>query len=137
MSDRLRAVALFKEEAGNEKLIEGWVEGPIAEGADLRGINTLMLDFYDEPAFVQYLFEFVLEMELGLPWRNWRLARTSSALAMLRRRWWAQPFMRSLSGPTKRDWWTVSCRRWPSPPAYLRKHPENIERHGPAGLRYC
>jgi len=65
MSDRLRAVALFKEEAGNEKLIEGWVEGPIAEGADLRGINTLMLDFYDEPAFVQYLFEFVLEMELG------------------------------------------------------------------------
>src|ERR1019366_2922794 len=45
-------------------MIEGWVEGPIAEGADLRGINTLMLDFFDDPAFVRDLFAFVVEMEL-------------------------------------------------------------------------
>jgi len=30
----------------------------------LRGINTLMLDFYDDPDFVRDLFEFTLEMEL-------------------------------------------------------------------------
>ena len=47
-----------------EKLIEGWIEGPIAEGADLRGINTLMTDFFDDPVFVTDLFEFVLELEL-------------------------------------------------------------------------
>lgn len=64
MTDRLRAAALFKEKVGGEKLIEGWVEGPVAEGADLRGINTIMLDFFDDPAFIGDLFEFVLEMEL-------------------------------------------------------------------------
>jgi len=30
----------------------------------LRGINNLMLDFFDDPPFVRGLFEFVLEMEL-------------------------------------------------------------------------
>lgn len=64
MHDRVQAVALFKERVGQKKLIEGWVEGPCAEGADLRGINTLMLDFYDDPVFVRDLFEFIVEMEL-------------------------------------------------------------------------
>ncbi len=64
MTDRVQGVALFKEKVRGEKLIEGWVEGPIAEAADLRGINTLMLDFYDDAAFVRDLFEFVIEMEL-------------------------------------------------------------------------
>jgi MtaA/CmuA family methyltransferase len=64
MLDRIRAAALFKERVGDEKLIEGWVEGPCAESADLRGINTLMLDFYDDPEFVRRLFDFTLEMGL-------------------------------------------------------------------------
>jgi MtaA/CmuA family methyltransferase len=34
-------------------------------GADLRGINTLMLDFLDDPGFVRDLFEFAVEMELA------------------------------------------------------------------------
>jgi MtaA/CmuA family methyltransferase len=64
MHDRVKAAARFKEKVSGELMIEGWVEGPCAEAADLRGINTLMLDFYDDPAFVRDLFEFVLEMEL-------------------------------------------------------------------------
>jgi MtaA/CmuA family methyltransferase len=64
MTDRVRAAALFKERVGGEKLIEGWIEGPCAEAADLRGINTLMTDFYDDPSFIRDLFEFILEMEL-------------------------------------------------------------------------
>ncbi len=64
MHNSLKALDLFKQRVGKEKVIEGWVEGPIAEGADLRGINTLMLDFYDDPAFVRDLFAFVVEMEL-------------------------------------------------------------------------
>lgn len=64
MQDRVQAAALLKERAGSEKLVEGWVEGPCAEAADLRGINTLMMDFYDDPGFVRDLFEFVIEMEL-------------------------------------------------------------------------
>ena len=64
MTDRVRAAALFKQRVGGEKLIEGWVEGPCAMAADLRGINNLMLDFYDDPEFVRRLFTFVVEMEL-------------------------------------------------------------------------
>ena len=64
MHDRVKAVALFRERVGGEKLIEGWVEGPCAEAADLRGINRLMTDFFDDPAFVHDLFEFILEMAL-------------------------------------------------------------------------
>jgi MtaA/CmuA family methyltransferase len=64
MHDRVKAAALFREKAGSEYLIEGWIEGPCAESADLRGINTLMLDFFDDPGFVRDLFALVLEMEL-------------------------------------------------------------------------
>jgi len=64
LHDRVKAIALFKEHVGAELPIEGWVEGPCAQAADLRGINTLMLDFHDDPAFVEELMAFVIEMEL-------------------------------------------------------------------------
>ncbi len=64
MHNGVKAVDLYRQKVGRDKWIEGWVEGPIAEAADLRGINTLMLDFFDDPGFVRDLFEFVIEMEL-------------------------------------------------------------------------
>jgi MtaA/CmuA family methyltransferase len=64
MHNGIKALALYKEKLNGEKLIEGWIEGPCAEGADLRGINTLMTDFFDDPAFVRDLFGFVVELEL-------------------------------------------------------------------------
>lgn len=64
MHNGIKALALFKERVGKEKIIEGWIEGPIAEAADLRGINTVMMDFFDDPGFVRDLFAFVVEMEL-------------------------------------------------------------------------
>ncbi|HSB15699.1 MAG TPA: uroporphyrinogen decarboxylase family protein [Bryobacteraceae bacterium] len=62
MNDRLLGLLLMKERAGSEKIVEGWVEGPCGASADLRGINTLMLDFFDDRAFVTNLFEFVVEL---------------------------------------------------------------------------
>ena len=64
MFDRVSAVALFKEKVKGQKWIEGWVEGPCAEGSDLRGINKLMLDFTDDPEFVHRLFEFCIKIAL-------------------------------------------------------------------------
>lgn len=64
MTDRIQAAALLKERTGRDRIVEGWIEGPCAEAADLRGINALMLDFVDDPSFVRDLFEFVLAMEL-------------------------------------------------------------------------
>jgi MtaA/CmuA family methyltransferase len=64
MHDRVRATGLFREKVGGQLLVEGWIEGPCAEAADLRGINHLMIDFYDDPAFVGDLLAFVFEMEV-------------------------------------------------------------------------
>ncbi|MDR3196574.1 MAG: uroporphyrinogen decarboxylase family protein [Planctomycetaceae bacterium] len=62
MNDRVQAVRLFAEKVKGERFIEGWVEGPCAEAADLRGINNLMTDFIDDPQFVQELFGFNIRM---------------------------------------------------------------------------
>jgi MtaA/CmuA family methyltransferase len=64
MHNGVKAITLFRERLGKEKMIEGWIEGPVAEAADLRGINTLMTDFFDDPVFVRDLFAFIIEMEL-------------------------------------------------------------------------
>jgi MtaA/CmuA family methyltransferase len=65
MSNRLQVVSALKEQAGSGKMVEGWVEGPCAQAADLRGVNRLMLDFFDDPGFVRDLFEFVFDMEMS------------------------------------------------------------------------
>ena len=64
MRDRVQGVALLKEQAAGQLLVEGWVEGPCAESADLRGINHYMMDLYEEPAFAEDLAELVLEQGL-------------------------------------------------------------------------
>jgi MtaA/CmuA family methyltransferase len=64
MHDRVRGIALLRERVGNDKAVEGWVEGPCAEAADLRGINTLMTDFMDDPEFVRDLFAFCVDNAL-------------------------------------------------------------------------
>jgi len=65
MSNRLKGIGLLKERCGKEKIIEGWLEGPIAAAADLRGLQTLMMDFYDDPSFVKELFEFTTELAIA------------------------------------------------------------------------
>ena len=64
MRDRVEAVRLLAELSGDTRIVEGWVEGPCAMSADLRGLNTLMLDFFDDPSFVEALFDFTLRMEV-------------------------------------------------------------------------
>jgi MtaA/CmuA family methyltransferase len=64
MRDRIDGVALLKRRTGETRVVEGWVEGPCALAADLRGLNRLMLDFHDDPTLVRDLFEFVVTMEV-------------------------------------------------------------------------
>jgi MtaA/CmuA family methyltransferase len=61
MTKRLETLRLLKKGVAGERLVEGWVEGPVAEASDLRGINRFMVDFYDDPEFVRDLFAFVFE----------------------------------------------------------------------------
>ena len=64
MRDRVEAVRQLAERTGATRIVEGWVEGPCAMSADLRGLNTLMLDFFDDAPFVEALFEFTVRMEV-------------------------------------------------------------------------
>ena len=61
MHDRVLGVELLKRKSAGRFFIEGWVEGPCAEAADLRGINSIMLDFYDDPQFMKDLFSLAVE----------------------------------------------------------------------------
>jgi len=64
MNDRLCGVRRLAERAGSSLMVEGWVEGPCAMAADLRGMNALMLDFADDPQFVNDLMDFAVRMEV-------------------------------------------------------------------------
>jgi len=63
MSDRVNGVRALAERAGSSLMVEGWVEGPCAMAADLRGMSPLMLDFFDDEAFVNDLMDFSVRME--------------------------------------------------------------------------
>ena len=65
MHDRVLGVEALAKAVGRDTIVEGWVEGPCAEAADLRGINAIMLDFYDDERFVRDLFDFIMKMELA------------------------------------------------------------------------
>ncbi|OQA40033.1 MAG: Uroporphyrinogen decarboxylase [Chloroflexi bacterium ADurb.Bin325] len=65
MSDRLAALRLFRERAGGRVPIMGWVEGALAEAADLRGVGVLLLDLVDRPEWVTELLEFCVEIAVS------------------------------------------------------------------------
>ncbi len=59
--DRIKAVELYKKDVGDRYPILGWVEGAYAEAADLRGVNDIMMDLYDEPEAVHDLLQICTE----------------------------------------------------------------------------
>jgi MtaA/CmuA family methyltransferase len=65
MTDRVEACALFREQVGGQVPVLGWVEGPMAEAVDLRGMSQLMMDLYDDPAWVEEVFDWVTELEIA------------------------------------------------------------------------
>lgn len=62
VENRVKGLARMRELVGGELAVEGWLSGPCAAAAELRGLNRLMLDFDDDPAFVRALFDFALEV---------------------------------------------------------------------------
>ncbi|MBI5393976.1 MAG: uroporphyrinogen decarboxylase [Verrucomicrobia bacterium] len=65
MHDRVKGVAAFREKVGKDMSVQGWVEGPMAMGVDLRGMDVIMMDTFDDPAFVNDLFAFTMDMEIA------------------------------------------------------------------------
>lgn len=78
MLDRLKACELFKRKVGDEIPILGWIEGPMSQMSNLRGMDQIMMDLYDQPDFVADLLEFVMEVE-----KNFALAQIKSGASWI------------------------------------------------------
>ena len=62
MLDRVRAIEEYKKRVYREYSIMGWVEGPAAEAADLRGVSNFMMDLVLEPEFTSELMDLCVEV---------------------------------------------------------------------------
>ncbi|MFA5865935.1 MAG: uroporphyrinogen decarboxylase family protein [Phycisphaerae bacterium] len=61
MLDRIMAVEHYKKLAYKKYSILGWVEGPAAEAADLRGVENFLIDLIDDPEFLGELMDLCVE----------------------------------------------------------------------------
>ena len=57
MRDRIDAVQAYRHCAGGRYSILGWIEGPAAEAADLRGVSTFLVDLMEDSAFCEELMD--------------------------------------------------------------------------------
>ncbi len=65
MTDRLEGIRLMREKVGDAVPVMGWVEGALAEAADLRGITQIMKDFKQRPQWLKELLERCAEVEIA------------------------------------------------------------------------
>jgi MtaA/CmuA family methyltransferase len=65
LAARVKEVELFSKQLKDSKLIVGWVEGPLAEYADLRGLSEAFLDIFDDPARVKRACDVFFELALS------------------------------------------------------------------------
>jgi MtaA/CmuA family methyltransferase len=65
MRDRIEAVRRYRETAGGEQSIMGWVEGPAAEAADLRRLDNFFLDLFDNPDGIGALMDRCVDVALA------------------------------------------------------------------------
>jgi MtaA/CmuA family methyltransferase len=61
MGQRVESVRKLTEAVGRTHSVLGWVEGPLAEYADLRGLDKAMLDLIDKPELYLAAAEAVVE----------------------------------------------------------------------------
>ncbi len=65
MHDRVKSIELMRATSGPGMSIVGWIEGPLALAAELRGVNAIMLDFIDDPAFARDLLAFSADVAIA------------------------------------------------------------------------
>ena len=62
MRDRIESIEIMRQAAGTGASIVGWVEGPLALGAEMRGLSALMMDTYEDPGFLDELLDFTSQV---------------------------------------------------------------------------
>lgn len=68
--DRIGAVGKLSAQVGRTHSVLGWVEGPIAQYADLRGIERTMTDLMDEPDMFAEAAEIITDNALAFARRQ-------------------------------------------------------------------
>jgi MtaA/CmuA family methyltransferase len=63
--NRINEVAEFKRRVGDKYFIIGWVEGPVAEYADIRGVTAAAMDFLDDPETVGKAMDVIVDSALA------------------------------------------------------------------------
>ena len=61
MLDRLNAIDACQNAVGGKYSILGWIEGPAAEAADLRGVSTFLMDLMMDPDYACRLMDRCVE----------------------------------------------------------------------------
>lgn len=62
---RIESVRKMATEVGQTHSVLGWVEGPIAEYADLRGVENTMMDLIDEPQVFAEAGEIIIQNQIA------------------------------------------------------------------------
>lgn len=65
MSDRLEAIRSFRSQLGGQVPIMGWVEGALAELADLHGVSQTMIDLGKQAEWLPDLLEICVEVGIA------------------------------------------------------------------------
>ena len=65
MLNTVRTVAAYRAQAGAAHSILGWVEGPAAEAADLRGVNQFLLDLLVDPRWCGDLMDRCVDVAIA------------------------------------------------------------------------
>ncbi|MCX7887054.1 MAG: uroporphyrinogen decarboxylase family protein [Verrucomicrobiae bacterium] len=64
MRNTVDAVSAYRERVGDRFTILGWVEGPAAEAADLRGVTQFLMDLVDDPVWCGELMDRCVEVAI-------------------------------------------------------------------------
>ena len=59
--NRINEIREFARRGGDKYFIVGWVEGPVAAYADIRGINDAAMDFLDDPVACGQAMDVIVE----------------------------------------------------------------------------
>ncbi|MBN2302638.1 MAG: uroporphyrinogen decarboxylase family protein [Lentisphaerae bacterium] len=65
MRDRINAVDAYRRDFQGEYSILGWIEGPAAEAADLRGVITFLIDLLDDDVFAGELMDLCVDVGIA------------------------------------------------------------------------
>jgi uroporphyrinogen decarboxylase len=61
--DRVRACELLRQKTGNDYPVIGWIEGCLAEAADLRGMNNFLEEIAEDADYLDEFFEIIFAQQ--------------------------------------------------------------------------